>query len=141
MYSACFEKEENGSDLTEAEIILESIGLDHERTIFSGEKSGLESSEPIYSDPLDALENADDTKIYHCPEFSEDVVIYEEPPPRSSDKPVPLPTLEENGEKVQTQQQPDDSNQVPRRKRAVSTTHGESFKNYIIKSNRYHVTS
>ena len=38
-----------------------------------------ESTEVIYSDPLDALEKATDTRIYNCPEFDEnEEVIYEE---------------------------------------------------------------
>ena len=36
-------------------------------------------TEVIYSDPLDALEKATDTRIYNCPEFDEnEEVIYEE---------------------------------------------------------------
>ena len=38
------------------------------------------STEVIYSDPLDALEKATDTRIYNCPEFGEmaEEAIYEE---------------------------------------------------------------
>ena len=42
-----------------------------------------ESTEVIYSDPLDALEKATDTRIYNCPEFDEnEEVIYEEAGPK-----------------------------------------------------------
>lgn len=37
----------------------------------------LALGEQLYSDPLDALEKAHDTRIYNCPDF-EDEPIYEE---------------------------------------------------------------
>ena len=41
--------------------------------------STIDETEVIYSDPLDALEKATDTRIYNCPEFDEnEEVIYEE---------------------------------------------------------------
>ena len=77
--------------------------------------------EPIYSDPLDALEKADDTIIYHCPEFSEDVVIYEEPP---NLKPAAKPTPSESRVEIVQIADQDKDKFVPRRKRAISTTQG-----------------
>lgn len=46
----------------------------------SFQENESEEVEVIYSDPLDALEKAEDTRIYNCPEFGEIVeeVIYEE---------------------------------------------------------------
>ena len=37
-----------------------------------------DQTEVIYSDPLDALEKATDTRIYDCPEYGEDKVDQEE---------------------------------------------------------------
>ena len=45
--------------------------------------STIDETEVIYSDPLDALEKATDTRIYNCPEFDEnEEVIYEEAGPK-----------------------------------------------------------
>ena len=35
--------------------------------------------DPVYSDPLDALEKAEDTRIYNFPDFGDEEVFKEEP--------------------------------------------------------------
>ena len=67
---------------------------------YSSDEEDPEEPEVIYSDPLDALEKATDTRIYNCPEFGEiEEVIYEEA-----------------GKKLRNQTPP------KRRKRATSST-------------------
>ena len=71
-----------------------------------------ESTEVIYSDPLDALEKATDTRIYNCPEFDEnEEVIYEE----AGQKIDIIPTTKSNSPK-QSPKSP------KRRKRATMST-------------------
>jgi hypothetical protein len=36
------------------------------------------AEDPVYSDPLDALEKAEDTRIYNFPDFGDEEPIYEE---------------------------------------------------------------
>ena len=58
-----------------------------ESEIHFEEESENEQPEIIYSDPLDALEKATDTRIYNCPEFGEvEEVIYEEAGQKLVDK-------------------------------------------------------
>ena len=56
-------------------LIWNNIGLEFVSTLILGQE---DQTEVIYSDPLDALEKATDTRIYDCPEYGEDKVDEEE---------------------------------------------------------------
>jgi hypothetical protein len=59
----------------------EDLSIAEPSLLSSSCSSALSVIEEIYSDPLDALEQATDTRIYNCPEFGEgdhQEVIYEE---------------------------------------------------------------
>ncbi len=53
------------------ELVQEPEQQESQEARRSSSFSSPNSKNPIYSDPLDALEKAEDTRIYHCPEFGE----------------------------------------------------------------------
>ena len=81
--------------------------------------------EVIYSDPLDALEKATDTRIYDCPEFGDNIVDPEEV------------IYEEAGKKLQEINSIAVQSSPKRRKRATISSTG-TFK--VIIDNFYFMT-
>ena len=83
-----------------------------------------ESTEVIYSDPLDALEKATDTRIYNCPEFDEnEEVIYEE----AGQKIDIIPTTKSNS--------PKQSPKSPKRRKRATMSTSTGTNEILLKSN------
>ena len=83
-----------------------------------------ESTEVIYSDPLDALEKATDTRIYNCPEFDEnEEVIYEE----AGHKIDIIPTTKSNS--------PKQSPKSPKRRKRATMSTSTGTNEILLKSN------
>ena len=83
-----------------------------------------ESTEVIYSDPLDALEKATDTRIYNCPEFDEnEEVIYEE----AGQKIDVIPTTKSIS--------PKQSPKSPKRRKRATMSTSTGTNEIILKSN------
>ena len=86
--------------------------------------STIDETEVIYSDPLDALEKATDTRIYNCPEFDEnEEVIYEE----AGQKIDIIPTTKSNS--------PKQSPKSPKRRKRATMSTSTGTNEILLKSN------